>query len=239
MKATLLAILALVSTAGLGQWTAHNSAPDHSIDQFSFVDDNIGYAYMYESFGFSSGLKKTADGGNTWTDINLPVSFIEFLDVHFYADGEGIIVIRDLSNTTTPTMIFQTIDDGQNWQNISPVSTVAGIGISKGQFINQSIGFLGVDQVLYTTTDGGLNWDSLPLNASLTSLNFIDANTGVIGLFDGTFAYTGAMYCTTDGGITWNGVDLTEWQTTIGWVKQIDNTIAYAAPVGLGCFWKK
>jgi len=219
------------SIFGFGQWTVYNTAPDHHIDAFSFVDDHIGYAFMYESFGFSYGLKKTADGGNSWTDITLPLFGPEFLDMHFYAEGEGVVVMRDFSNMATPTLIFQTLDDGATWQDISPDSTEAGIGFGLGQFIDQNIGFLAVDQVLYSTTDGGSNWNSTTFSAYPVSMDFIDAMNGTIGFFDGTFSAVGSAYCTSDGGATWQGFTLPDDQTVIGKVVQTTSSSAYAAPI--------
>ncbi len=219
---------------GFGQWEERHTAPDHIIEHLSFVNDNVGYAFMHELFGFNVALKKTSDDGNTWTEINLPVLGPQFLDMHFYADGKGVAVFRDFSDTITPTQIYQTLNDGATWEDVSPDSTVIGIGHAQGQFIDGNIGFLAVGQTLYTTIDGGTSWNSFPLSSYIVSMEFIDANHGTIGLFDGTFSYLGSVYSTDNGGASWNGFDLTEIQSVIGEVMQISTDIAYAAPVKWG-----
>ena len=65
-------------------------------------------------------IEKTSDGGESWASLDLPVLDVEFQDIHFYADGQGVVLTRDLDNTATPTMIYHTLNDGATWQNITP-----------------------------------------------------------------------------------------------------------------------
>ena len=239
VKLSLLAFLLLanlVNGQAAGQWTPINLNPSKYILSLNFLNDNLGYAMVQENPGNILTLEKTTDGGQTWSTISLPAGGPEFQDLHFHADGSGVVVFRDLNDPLTPTKIYKTLTDGVFWQNISPDSTAIGIGNAKCQFLDANTGFLATDQFLYTTLNGGQDWTTFPLNGYTISLNFLDADHGTIGLFDGTFNYFGGMMTTSDGGASWNTSQLTENGTVIGEVGQLTTNFSYAAPVKWGSY---
>ena len=233
IKILLIVAIIFYSNYSFGQWQEINTIPSQYMESLNFITDDIGYVVLTE-MGGSKTIEKTINGGNSWTVINMPVPSGDLQDVHFNIEGEGVAVVRDFADDAAPTKIYQTLNDGTNWQDISPDSTVAGIGNAQCQFLDQNIGFLSTGEKLYTTVDGGSNWNSYDLAGIAISMDFMDANHGIIGLFDGTFNYFGGMICTSDGGTTWNNKQLMENQTVIGEVMQIDENIAYAAPVKWG-----
>ena len=214
-----------------GQWTEVSSIQGRSIHTLNFLDDDLGYALMIKDPGGAATIEKTINGGNNWTELNLAVQSGEFQDIYFYAEGEGVVLVRDLSNDVVPTKIFQTMDDGASWQDISPDATVNGVGVGQCQFLNQNTGYFATERNLYTTLDGGENWNLIEFNEYILSLDFLDANHGTIGTWDGTFAYKGGMQSTSDGGATWTNNLLTEAYTSIGEVRRISNSLAFASPV--------
>jgi photosystem II stability/assembly factor-like uncharacterized protein len=231
IKFSFFALLLLCNYDGFGQWTEISNLDDRFIMTLSFLDDNLGYTLMNDNTGNAPAIMKTIDGGANWIEVSLPVQTGEFQDLYFYAEGEGVIVIRDLSNDVVPTKIFRTLNDGVNWEDISPDVTVNGVGVGQCQFLNQNIGFLATEKTLYTTMNGGEDWMSTDFNEYILSLDFLDADHGILGTWDGTFNYKGGMLTTTDGGLTWTNTLLDETYTSIVEVRQISNTIAYAAPI--------
>lgn len=228
----------LLFQACVGQWADVTINPSKRIDVLNFLNDNVGYAMMIENGNSTKTLEKTTDGGNTWAILNLPVQGQEFQDLYFSANGVGVALYRNLQNMVTPTMIFQTLNDGISWQDISPDSTATGIGTAQCQFLNPDTGFFATDQFFYSTIDGGATWTSQMLVGYTMALDFMDANHGTVGLFDGTFNYFGGILSTTNGGATWNTTLLngTGNGTVIGEVGQLTPNIAYAAPVKFGAY---
>ncbi len=231
----LISIVMLFSSqSSFGQWTEISLASPNSIEQLNFLTDDLGYILELESSDGTRVIKKTSNGGDSWTEIDLPALDGQILDVHFHADNEGVVVMRDNNSSILPVVIFQTLDDGVSWQNISPDSTDAGLGLAQGQFLDQNTGFLAAGNQFYATTDQGVTWSQSTLPGYAESMDFIDANHGTVGLFDGTFFYAGGMASTSDGGSTWNNSWLNETQTVIEKVIQFNSTVAYASPATAG-----
>ena len=224
----------LLTSSIQAQWTEMNTAPTETLELFTFVDDDLGYALQTKTGGYHKGVK-TIDGGATWTSFNLPSANKSYLEMHFFEEDKGVIVYRDLNNVNTPTIIYLTVDGGANWQDISPTATVAGYGTADVQFIDENIGFMAVGQVFYRTINGGTTWSKKDISLSqpsyygIQAMHFYDANNGVMGLFDGTFAYLGGTMSTSDGGVTWTESYQTKGGTSTGRVVQASANVAYAA----------
>lgn len=235
IKNIFISLVALSTIQAQGQWNEVEWAQTYGISNLDFIDDNVGYAYMHELQGFTSVFQKTTDGGQNWTEITLPAPFgTEFQDLDFYGDGQGVILSRSWDNGETNTQVFQTNDDGENWEDISPSDVEVGYGLGQINFLNENLGFFVTGESFYTTSDGGENWSTTALPKAAVSVSFIDEMNGTIGTWDGTFMYTGGMLSTTDGGETWIETTLEEYQSVVGRVIQIDETTAYAAPAQWG-----
>ena len=105
--------------------------------------------------------------------------------------------------------------------------------------MDENVGFWAVGTILYRTIDGGTNWDTTSISSNMNyfqiqSMDFYDANNGVIGIHDGTFMYLGSMFATTDGGQTFTQTDLTTNSSVVGMVDQPSATTSYAASAGWG-----
>lgn len=231
-----LLFLLLFGMNVFGQWTPIPIDTSKTALQLNFIDDNVGYAMILIYGSGQKILEKTTNAGTAWTNISLPAGAGDFQAFHFHADGVGVAVFRNTQGSTTPTTIYQTLNDGLTWQNISPDTTENGIGSATCFFVNQNIGFFGTDQFIYRTVDGGANWTTIPTVGYPMTMDFFDANHGTVGLFDGTFAYMGSMMSTTDGGQTWLTTQLNDYNTVIQEVNQISSSLIYAAPVKWGSF---
>jgi photosystem II stability/assembly factor-like uncharacterized protein len=235
----LIAFLLFTFQFSYSQWDSLNLSPAKNLERVDFLTDDLGYAMLVVTQTSARTLEKTTDGGVTWTDITPAAGSAYFQAFDFSANGIGVAVFRDLQNPVTPTLIYQTVNDGMTWQDISPDTTATGIGNAVCQFLDVNTGFLATDEFLYKTTDGGLNWTEQNLGRFPTAIDFIDADHGTLGFFDGTFSYLGSMMSTTDGGATWNTALLNESGTVIGEVGQLTTTMAYAAPVNWGSYGQR
>lgn len=181
------------------EWIQQNSGTTVTLKSIQFITPNIGWICGDEGI-----LLKTSDGGLNW--FSKTTGTIENLtDVHFCDTNTGFMV--GYSGT-----ILKTTDGGSSWtsQLSNTVSNLFSV-----DFVDEFVGYVvgGGDQTtesfaILKTIDGGLNWlrQTLPDGytnwSSLNTVEFVDANTGWIGIGYGAMN-KGKIYKTTDGGDTW------------------------------------
>ena len=243
LKPILGVLLLAPSISTFSQWTLETAPAGKSVQNFNFISDQIGYSHVTDNT--TPHVYKTTDSGSSWGEVDLPpVSFsYEFNDYHFYENGKGVVVLTESnSSDPNPTKIFQTIDDGMNWLDITPDTTTSIGWGADVHFANDQVGYLGIHDKLLMTKDGGQTWSSYDPNAgvgnftgyAIQDVHFFDEDNGVMGFWDQSFAYTGAMYVTSDGGATWNQSFHTKWGTVTGRVIQASQNVSYTAPVKWG-----
>ena len=114
---------------------------------------------------------KTADGGETWTSLNLDMSQVTAF--HFLNESTGFIFNFNKE-------LWKTTDGGKNWTLVSDkIST----GYPHIYFVNESKIILSTDKQVYHTVDGGINWISdytISTDGPLSNMKFVDSRTGYI-----------------------------------------------------------
>lgn len=152
--------LAASSSAGGGVFFTSNGGTNW-IYQASFGSSNPAHIYMYNAnLGFidAGGLRRTTDGGTTWTPIP---GAGNFLDMHFKDSLTGWKCNQDMKKTTDGglTWSIETLPNGGNILfnyliNFSNVNkdTLWGVG---GNLFYGGGQFRGM---IYHTTNGGNNW---------------------------------------------------------------------------------
>lgn len=186
------------SNAGL-DWVEQSVETNLTLKTVQFINPNTGWIC-----GESGLITKTTNSGNHW--ISLASGTSENLtDLHFYDANTGYVV--GFAGT-----ILKTTNGGSSW--ISQFSGV-NVDLSSVDFVDANVGYAvgggylqSNTSTIIKTTDGGLTWFELPLPfhhtswSSLNTVEFIDANTGWIGVgYEDLLK--GSIYKTTDGGNTW------------------------------------
>ena len=178
------------------QWTPLTSGTTHNLRSVYFVTPATGWVV-----GDSGTILKTSNAGSTWsaqssgTRNNLRA--IRFTDVN-----TGWVV----GDSGTR---LKTINGGSSW-SAQPIQQNK-ISLTSIDFLNTNTGWVvgfGIDSTnTYTpptilkTTNGGNTWNlqsSFKSGAGLTSVNFIDTNTGC--------AVGSVVLNTTNGGSIWNEI---------------------------------
>lgn len=144
----------LGSTSCAYSWTTQTSGTAQALRTVKAVSDMVVWAA-----GNAGTVRKTTDGGSTWTDGNPNPGVIN-----------GLIYTIDALDantawcTTSPasTYIYKTTNGGTNW---TQVFEQAGGFINAIEFINSTTGFAQGDPVsarwsLWKSTDAGSTWDS-------------------------------------------------------------------------------
>ncbi len=103
----------------------------------AFTDANNGLAGSN-----NSNIRKTTNGGTTWSVVSNPPGLTSFdcEDFHGFKNGSGLIMLS-LKSIATGSSCYKTTDLGLNWtQENLPVLGVAN-GMNEMDFINQSLGY--------------------------------------------------------------------------------------------------
>jgi photosystem II stability/assembly factor-like uncharacterized protein len=171
-----------------------------------FTDANKGYAVGGDVTSAIKIIKKTQDGGFTWTTVaDPPGNFNLLCSVYFPNPNTGYAA----GNNGT---IIKTIDEGTTWTALSSGGTE---DLCSVFFTDVNTGYaagghcdMGNDHMtgcIIKTMDGGITWSlSTKITLSFTSVYFADANTGYAsGYYSANGNYGGTILKSTDAGTTW------------------------------------
>jgi photosystem II stability/assembly factor-like uncharacterized protein len=154
-----------------------------------FANPNTGYAVSVLYSGYNN-IKKTTDAGATWIEQNSGHMGVRFMTIFMFSP-DSVYMGGNFGN------MIRTTNGGQNWVNLLAGGDSTQIwGLT---FVNRTTGyFCGSYGRIKKTTDAGITWTQLntPTQTSLSSIQFIDENTGYCSGF-------AIMLKTTNAGQNW------------------------------------
>jgi photosystem II stability/assembly factor-like uncharacterized protein len=168
------------STDSANTWGIKLDAPfKPQIKDAVFVNESVAYAC-----GDAGSILKSTDAGKTWTSQNVTSNLQtrQFTAIHSISADTIIIAGGNLTNDSIST-ILQTVDGGSNWQIILDKP---GPRLNDLHFYNSLDGIaVGDKGTVYTTNDGGDNWDkkSVPGNPgtrTFEGVRMLNKNTYII-----------------------------------------------------------
>ena len=143
--------------------------------------------------GSNGVINKSTNSGLNWIGLTTGV-------------GDELYCIAKNANNTlfaggdNNTILYST-NSGNTWNPTTVAFTGTTYSFRQMQFTSADTGYvMPSDYDLFRTTDGGLNWDWLPVNLGfeIRSMYFTSNDTGFVGLS------SGELYKTTDAGFSWN-----------------------------------
>lgn len=160
-----------------------------------FQDNNVGYIS-----GMRGRIMKTVDGGINWSPHAM--TYQDFQQIEF--------VNKNIGYALSGKTFYKTTDGGDNWALVNESEPISPIGVSF-TFLNENTGFGAFAGKVYKTSDGGITWNVLQNDArviigEVTSMFFIDENTGYVSGGGGSNIWNSRVMKTTDGGQTWTEV---------------------------------
>ncbi|MDE0771323.1 MAG: hypothetical protein OSB25_03855 [Salibacteraceae bacterium] len=132
------------------------------------LDSNLIYV------GTDDGnLQATIDGGKSWSNLSAKLpgmpnnAWIPQIVCSEQMSGEAFVVVNNYRQNDWKPYLYKTIDYGKTWSLIANESNVNGYCLSVVQDpLNRSLLFLGTQQGLYVSLNGGNTWnkwnDELP-----------------------------------------------------------------------------
>jgi photosystem II stability/assembly factor-like uncharacterized protein len=183
-----------------GAWTKQSSSSLAWLHAVYFLDENRGWAV-----GGKGVLLATDDGGRVWRALRRP-SEDALLDVYFSDAQNGWLVcersIYDLKTSDEPrTYLLRTTDSGASWTKVNVLGKDVDARLVRALFTDDGRGWtFGEAGALYTTRDGGANWERqrVPTRHLLLGGAFLN---GAQGWLVGAGA---TILQTSDGGQTWH-----------------------------------
>lgn len=192
-----LTVFMAVNKPSSAQWQQLNFPSNMALDRAAFPTAQVGFV----ANSLSTNLWRTQDGGVTWDSITFTNNVH---DVDFINADTGFV----LYGSSSVYKLSTTYNGGDTWSD----QTMPSPGFSYYQmvyFINVTTGFVNTyDATILQTTDGGANWNTLPLGSYgyMADKDHINEDTLVLAGADGTFAYRGAVYRSDDGGNNWTSI---------------------------------
>lgn len=205
------------TTDGGQSWDRVSTAsPDNNtqLNVLPFGGEKNGMTFLDMQHGWVGGtepkngyvwLFATQDSGQTWKQVNLPLSSktisstISVDPPKFFNAKNGILPVTFFTDSSYK-VFYTTQDGGQSWK---PGNVVGGNGIVSIPTL-QDI-FIWDGGTLQTSHNGGKTWTAITPNIDLSQiiaqLDFVDKNTGWATSIDANGK--GMLYKTIDGGKTW------------------------------------
>ncbi len=177
-------------------WTAQTSGTGVFLRSVSFVSASVAYVVGGDAYA-SRTIKKSTDGGASWSAQSTPSDAYAFKSVSFTdistgtAVGDIGTIVRTVNGGTTWTFQYNTAFD--NYQTLYAVD-----------FHDATNGItVGVSGRILWTTNGGSNWNTPAVNPAsvyLYGVAMADANTAV------AVGENGTIIRTTDSGNNWTSI---------------------------------
>lgn len=200
---------------GQGKWSKIDT--DSKSRMYSVGLSPSGMAVAVGEFGT---VRKSADGGRTWTSI--APDWSAFADPESPGTGEPSLFSVQVSDTDQITIagefgvMLRSTDAGASWQVLRPVrpkaATIFAMHlVAQGQGSSFAVGQTGE---LLVSSDGGSSWAAC---TPQTAMNFL----GVAAAPGGQVVITGmrVMMRSLNGGMTWEPV--VEGDTTTDWYQAV------------------
>jgi photosystem II stability/assembly factor-like uncharacterized protein len=187
----------------------------------SVVNEAVIYGSGTNNPEHVPGLIKSADGGRTWTALEMGEHASLLVDLYFPEPDRGWVV-GGKANQPNPTtrsrvkpVVLYTEDGGRTWANL-----LAGMESQfppgewgwKIFFVNDRVGYVSLENfsagAILKTTDGGKSWVRKPVNdpqgnKNLEGIGFLDEERGWVGGWGDAAFSSGFSSATSDGAESW------------------------------------
>lgn len=182
--------------------------PNNSKVIYVATGDNFGWEYYTTFYGYSMGVLKSTDGGNTWNPTGLSWNL-----------PQGVTFRRLIMDDTTPNNllagtskgIYRTTDGGTNWTLVKSGDVLD----MEYHPTNKNIVYAVTDSI-FKSTNGGASWSHVPgspvFNSTINykyrrvSIETTPAAPGHVYVLYSELGNGGMLYKSRDNGATYNQI---------------------------------
>jgi len=164
------------TTDGGATWVPLYVASGAALSAVHFRDASTGWAagsYQPVENDQVAAIFATTNGGLTWTKGALPKGAPEISDLQFLdADtGWAVGVSYDYRTEQETGWVLRTIDGGKTWTRVPGLDDAVPYAV---RFSDAQHGWIGGDNGVYATTDGGTTWDPVAGGSGVTAIAAVD-----------------------------------------------------------------
>ncbi len=151
------------STDGGHHWTSQSlDAQIAMITDLFFSSPDTGYVFGGTDANIQlahAKILRTTDGGKSWSSVYESARPFEIIwKAHFPGRRTAYATLLSYAPNTLERYVLKSTDGGEKWTELPLVNTGAkafGVG-----FLDDKTGWVGCDQSIYETTDGGDSWSA-------------------------------------------------------------------------------
>jgi uncharacterized protein (TIGR03437 family) len=172
----LLSQLLLMAQQNGGAWTNIGPSPA-AVEAIAVDPQGTGTVFMGSIGG---GVRKSADGGTTWSTVNTGLTNLDVLALAIDASGPQTVY------AATPGGLFKTGDGGATWRNIPAIS--GGIATVAADPNRSGVAYAWVFNNLANgsvrkSIDGGVTWATIfPTTAAVFNITIDPRNSDILYL---------------------------------------------------------
>ena len=137
-------------------------------------------------------IQLTRDGGKSWTltSSNLPglpqPTWVYHIEASVHNPGTAYAVLDGHTRGDRTPYVYKTTDFGRSWTSITTDEIKDFARNIQEDTVNPDLLFLGTEQGLYITNNGGTSWSAFTNNLPPVAIHFIDLQTRTNDLVLGT-----------------------------------------------------
>jgi len=114
-------------------------------------------------------VQLTLDGGETWTKLNSNISgnpeyWVSRIEASAHFPGTAYVSYTGLRRDDFRPFVYKTSDFGKNWSSLASNLPNESINVIKEDHKNPNLLFVGTDQSVYVSIDGGKIWTEMTNN---------------------------------------------------------------------------
>ncbi len=159
-----------------------------------FFNEQVGFVFAGSPEGLEKSnavILKTTDGGASWKEVYRSTRPYEITwKASFPTEQIGYVTIQsyDPDKSKSQRYVAKTSDGGNTWRELPLVADHATREFGVG-FVSPDVGWVGVFDGAYQTTDGGANWTKIPnedIGKAVNKIRLIPDGEGFVAYAVGT-----------------------------------------------------
>ncbi len=162
-----------------GGLSADNSGAETHTTIFTIAESPLDEKIIW--VGTDDGnVQVTRDGGSTWTNVvanvqGLPENtWVYHIEASVHGKGTAYAVFDGHARGDMKPYVYKTSDYGATWKDITSDDLKMFARNIQEDYENENVLFLGAEDGLHITVDGGKNWSHFTNNFPPTAVHFVD-----------------------------------------------------------------
>ncbi len=162
-----------------GGLSADNSGAENHCTIFTIAESPLSDQIIW--VGTDDGnVQVTQDAGKTWTNVaanvkGLPVgTWCYHIEASVHGKGIAYAVFDGHTRNDYAPFVFKTTDFGKTWTSITTSDITSFVRNIQEDYVNPDLLFVGAENGLYITLDGGKSWSPFTNNFPRTAVHYLE-----------------------------------------------------------------